>query len=254
MKKEQFDDETLMAFADGELDDATAARVEAALSEDNALADRLAVFLDTRVAVASALKPLIHEPVPDALASSVRALVDTHKRSTDGAPTADENVITLRPRTAQSAPRNERPWLVPIAASILAVVTGIGGFTLGRGLGPTETSRDAAIQTALQRQASGENEPLGDTDETIHIVSSFRDGNNVLCREYEVQSVQHNTTTVACQQDRSWVTRLALTSTPTEGFVPASSQETIDAYLSAIQAGDVLSLEDEKKALSVTAE
>jgi hypothetical protein len=254
MKKEQFDDETLMAFADGELHDETAARIEAALSEDDALADRLAVFLDTRLAVANALKPLIHEPVPDALASSVRALVDTHKPSTDRAQKTDENVVALRPRAAHSAQRNNRPWLVPIAASILAVVTGIGGFTLGRGLGPTDTSRDAAIQTALQRQASGENVPLGDMDETIHIVSSFRDGNNLLCREYEVRSAQYNTTTVACQQGRSWVTRLALTSTPTEGFVPASSQETIDAYLGAIQAGDVLSLEDEKKALSATVE
>ena len=48
MTREDFDDETLMAFADGELDEATSAQLETALAADDGLAARLAVFLDTR--------------------------------------------------------------------------------------------------------------------------------------------------------------------------------------------------------------
>ena len=76
MNTHYFDDETLMAFADGELDEATTLRVEAALETDEALAERLAVFLDSRIAVASAVKPLIDEPVP--------AAVDDQELHTEG--------------------------------------------------------------------------------------------------------------------------------------------------------------------------
>lgn len=44
MIMEHFDDETLMAFADGELDEATSLRLKKALESDEALAERLAVF------------------------------------------------------------------------------------------------------------------------------------------------------------------------------------------------------------------
>jgi anti-sigma factor RsiW len=48
MNGHDFDDETLMAFADGELDEAAAARVERAIADDEALAARVALFMETR--------------------------------------------------------------------------------------------------------------------------------------------------------------------------------------------------------------
>lgn len=61
MTNKLFSDETLMAYADGELDDVTTQGLRAALKNDPALVQRLNVFADTRAALSAPSKP---EPVP----------------------------------------------------------------------------------------------------------------------------------------------------------------------------------------------
>jgi hypothetical protein len=246
MTMDYFDDETLMAFADGELDEATALRVEAALEHDEALAERLAVFLDTRLAVASAMRPLIDEPVPDALAASIRRMAEEAEAGTTG--TGDGNVIAFRSRDEPPRRVTRQQWLMPIAASILAVITGVGGFMAGRSSQEGGTGFDNALAAALNEQPSGGDMTLGGS-RTLRIVASFMDGRGELCREYELTRPDETTATVACRTDNAWVTRLALSSPRTEGYVPASAQDTIDAYLASIDAGGPLSAEDEKSAL-----
>lgn len=247
MSMEQFDDETLMAFADGELDDAMMQRVEAALEQDEALAERLAVFLDTRIAVAAAIKPLIDEPVPEVLAASVQRMVDeaeAHRAETDSA----ENVVAFRSRKAMEPRVTRQQWLMPIAASILAVVTGVGGFMAGRGSLEAEVSFDTALAAALNTQPSGADVALGGAA-TLHVVATFTDGRGELCREYELKRRDETTATVACRIDGGWATRLALSSPLGEGYEPASAQEAIDAYLVSIEAGEPLAADAEKAAL-----
>ena len=236
MSKDDFDDETLMAFADGELDEARSLALEEALENDEALAERLAVFLDSRRLVGDALKPLIDEPVPEALLASVRKMAQEARAPRD-------NVVSFRPK-AQPAVRS---WLMPVAASLVAVVTGVIGFTLGR-MGPSATDAGAEIAAALDREASGRDVTLPGA--VLHVVATFRDERGELCREYELKQQASSTLTVACRQDGAWATRLALTTPQAEGYVPASSQETIDAYLTSIQAGAPLSAEEERKALT----
>lgn len=246
MNIEDFDDETLMAFADGELDEATSLRVEAALEHDEALAARLAVFLDTRLAVASAVKPLIDEPVPEALAASVRRMVQDAEASK--AITDEKNVLAFS--VHKKRPQGERrQWLMPIAASILAVVTGVGGFMAGKSGEQPRGAFETALSTALDAQPSGSEVALGNT-ETLHIVATFLDGRGDLCREYDLRRAEENTTTVACRANGAWVTRLALTSPRVEGYVPASSQDMVDAYLTSIDAGEPLASDAEKNALA----
>ena len=48
MQEHNYPDETLMAYADGELDDATAAELDQALARDPELLRRLALFTGTR--------------------------------------------------------------------------------------------------------------------------------------------------------------------------------------------------------------
>lgn len=247
MTMEHFDDETLMAFADGELDAATSQRLETALETDEALAERLAVFLDTRLAVGSAMKPLIDEPVPEALAASVRRMAEAAETGVAGA--TENNVIAFQRPEKPVAVRNRPPWLMPIAASILAVITCVGGYMAGRGSIEPAASFESALSTALDRQPSGSDVALGQSD-VLHIVSSFMDGRGELCREYELRRQSETTATVACRSNGAWVTRLALSSPRAEGYVPASSQETIDAYLASIEAGEPLAADAEKNALA----
>lgn len=240
MNKDDFDDETLMAFADGELDEARSLALEEALATDDALAERLAVFLDSRRLVGEALKPLIDEPVPEALLASVRKMAEDAQAPGD-------NIVSFRPKPQQAVQPTMRPWLMPVAASLVAVVTGVIGFTLGR-MGPSATDTGAEIAAALDREVSGRDLTLSGA--VLHVVASFRDERGELCREYELKQQASSTLTVACRQDGAWATRLALTTPQAEGYVPASSQETIDAYLTSIQAGAPLSAEEERKALA----
>lgn len=243
MSKQEFDDETLMAFADGELDEATAARLESAMGRDETLAIRVAEFLETRVTVASAMKPLIHEPVPDALLASVQRMAESARQP------AEDNILAFRPKQAATPAPARQPWLMPVAASLLAAVTGIGGFMLGMQSAPS-AGNDAALATLLDRVASGGDVDLGTSGDALQIVSSFRDEQGDLCREYELKRQGVSTVSIACRESGTWVTRLALSAPRAEGYTPASAQETIDAYLASIHAGAPMSAEDERAALS----
>lgn len=246
MKKHKFDDETLMAYADGELDNETASRLEAALETDDALATRLAVFLDSRAAIASALTPLIHEPVPEALLTSVRRMAEKAKPIEDA---RERNVIAFRQK--QVAPKQPlHSWLIPVAASLLAVVAGLGGFMLGRETGITGSDASAALTAVLDREVSGSDVTLGGSDETLRVVASFRDEHGDLCREYERRHHGVSTVSIACREAGTWVTRLALSAPRAEGYTTASAQETIDAYLASIHAGAPLTPEEEREALA----
>ncbi|RXT30444.1 hypothetical protein B5P46_00430 [Rhizobium leguminosarum] len=241
MSKKDFDDETLMAFADGELDETQSHALEEALASNEALCERLAVFLDSRQLVGDALKPLIDEPVPEALLASVRRMADEARSQPP-----QDNVVSFRPKQQQQTMRRR---LVPVAASLVAIVTGVVGFALGR-INPSASNSGAEIAAVLDREVSGRDVTLSSPETVLHVVASFRDERGELCREYELKQPKSSTLTVACRQNGAWATRLALTSAKADGYVPASSQETIDAYLASIQAGAPLSPEEERKVLA----
>ena len=58
------DDEFLIAYLDGELNGTDYARIESALSKDEALKSRLGVLADTTVLVRRAFDDVLHEPIP----------------------------------------------------------------------------------------------------------------------------------------------------------------------------------------------
>ena len=112
----RFDDETLVAFVDGELDDVTADEVARAIRSDTDLAKRVRIFADSGVLVRAAFADVIDEPVPDRLLLAAR-----------GTP-ASMNVVPLRKRTVIAR------WIaLPIAASVAALMIGAGaGYWAGR--------------------------------------------------------------------------------------------------------------------------
>jgi hypothetical protein len=251
MNKHEFDDETLMAFADGELDEATRTSVEAALEDDEQLAERLAVFIDSRLAIAAELKPLINEPVPDALEASVRRMVEQAQGGAGDMPAHGDNVLTFRRKPEPASQPVARPWLMPIAASILALATGFGGYLAGSNGAGVSASFDRQVADMLQREPSGKDIALDGGAVSVHIVASFRDGRGEFCREYEVRRAEEKTATIACRAaNGNWGTRLAVTTASAQGYVPASSQDTIDSYLASTEAGQPLSAEEERALLA----
>lgn len=242
-------DETLMAFADGELDAETEALVESALGEDDTLAERLAVFLDSRTMLATTMKPLVEEPVPAALQAGVLAAIAAAGKDTaalENTAPPEEKVAAFRPRqTGARAQRGLSSASMALAASLAALVVGLGGFMLGQSStsGPEKTV--VALNEALDTLPSGADLVLARAGESLHMVASFRDGEGHLCREYEIKARSTLTVAIACHGPEGWQTRLALTNPVAEGYVPASAPETVDAFLTGIGAGAPLSVDEE---------
>ena len=252
MSSQQFDDETLMAFADGELDAETTARVEAAMETDDELVMRVATFIESRAAVAAELKPLIDEPVPEALTHSVEAMVAASRKPQSQLAPSD-NVIPLRPAHRTASPS----WIMPLAASLVAVAFGIGGYLAGQANVPGTSApllaaiADPAMIRTLDTAASGEETNVADG--SMKLVSSFRDGGGTLCREFELKQADGGATvTVACRSSQEWSVRLAVAgpATSASAYQPAGATETVDAFLTTIGAGSPLSEADEKAALA----
>ena len=108
-----FDDETLMAFADGELDEVSSRHVEKAVEEDEGIAARVALFRATRARVSAAMAPLAGEPVPAGLHLAVAAMIERDREARDNAARAAANIVQIgERRERQSQPRRAAPGRV----------------------------------------------------------------------------------------------------------------------------------------------
>lgn len=102
------DDVMLMAYADGELDAATARQIEAAVAADPALAERVRMFRESAALLHGAYADAMHEEVPERLLAAVRVPAS--------------NVVKLQ---ARRPARQIVAWAM--AASLAALVIGGGG-------------------------------------------------------------------------------------------------------------------------------
>jgi hypothetical protein len=120
------DDETLSAYADGELDVQPAATVAAAIASDPDLARRLAEHRALRDRLRAAYAPILAEPVPERLASAARSVADAVEARAVVAGHEPDQVADLRSRqrAAHRGLRSPLPWTA-LAAS-LAVGLALG--------------------------------------------------------------------------------------------------------------------------------
>ena len=250
MTKPDFSDEILMSFADGELDAETSAAIEEAMESDDELVARVALFMETRTAAQTALKPLLDEPVPGHLVAAVERMVE-EKRAQTAEPA---NVVPLR----QAGPRLAiTRWTLPLAASVAAVIGGIGGYLLALPGAAEQNSlhvagiNSPALGQALATVVSGQETELSDSNQRFRAIATFRDSTGALCREFEVDSPDRSTViSVACRSADAWRVSFAVVAPGTDtGYAPASSTEALDAYLSAIDAQPPLETGEEAAAL-----
>ncbi len=241
-------DEMLMAYADGQLAAAEASEVERALAEDEGLAAKVAMMADARMAVKNSYRTA--PPVPEALEARVRGLVAADAARRQGP--AGATVVDLAAR------RRVVPfWQLPLAAG-LALAVGAGSVWLASqqdpgGAGGLQVAglTDPAIIEALGTLPSGEAVDLGN-GARLAAVSTFRDEADRLCREFEHGRPDGETVVaVACRDEAAWGVRFAVAAGAAESdsYAPASSLETLDAYMVATGAGAPLSAEDEAAAL-----
>lgn len=260
MSKLHFDDETLMAFADGELDAETRLAVEKAMETDEAIADRVALFARTGMLGKQALGPLADEPVPEALLANVKAMVDEAARVDADGPADQDNVIPIAAAGRKPWHESTTRWAMPLAASVALIIGGLAGYYIANvpgegtidGLQIAQFDQPGLID-ALQTVPSGSDVTLPSTSDRLRMIATFRDSDDAVCREFEVdQDTRSTVVSVACRMTGAWEVRFAVAaaSGSPDGYAPASSLQSLDAYLSAIGAGEPLSQSDENAALS----
>ena len=194
------DDETLMAFADGELDPAGNAAVESALRSDPELAQRVAVHRALRRRLQSAYAGELEEVVPERLTAVARRSAAVLR-----------NVVDLRDARERServkpVPRGLSRWrpVGSIAASVL-VGFGAGHFFWHGSQSPVARTADGAfiargpLATSLSAQLTAEQPPGA----TVRIGMSFRAKSGEYCRTFSL-SGETSPAGLACRHGNDW--------------------------------------------------
>lgn len=161
------DPETLMAYADGELDPIAAKRVEQAIAADPDLAARVEQHRKLTISLHAAFDPVAAAPVPP--------MVETMLRDS-------ATVVPLSPRPAR---RERSLWLGAVAASLVAgLLAGplvlprdTGGIAMRDGTAIAEGEVARALDTQLAST------PLPDA--AVRVGVTFRDGAQRYCRTFE---------------------------------------------------------------------
>ncbi|HEY3919391.1 MAG TPA: hypothetical protein VGL83_16495 [Stellaceae bacterium] len=124
-------DETLIAYLDGELDAGLRSEVESWLESDAELRDRVAALAASAAALRVLFEPVLHEPVPERLLAAARGPVGPE-------------VIDFAAAQKTRTPRRliERRWVRWAAAA------GVAGLLIGGGAGYFAGGYDTDVQTA----------------------------------------------------------------------------------------------------------
>ncbi len=231
-----FSDETLMAYADGELPDPVRSEIERALVDDPALAARVAQHRALREDVFAAFAPIVDEPVPAAL---LAAAMPGKVSDLDAARAA------RAARTARDAVLRRWSWpeWSAVAASLavgvlagslvvggrdtpMAVASGANGVLVARG----------PLDEALSRQLAGAGTdagPAASAGVRIGVTFAARDG--ALCRSFTAGAAAG----LACRSGDHW--QLAVMAEAGKGAVgdyrqagsamPAAVLDAIDARI-----------------------
>jgi hypothetical protein len=187
-----FSEETLMAYADNELDSQTRTAVEAAMATDPEIARRIAQHKALRGKLRLAFDNVIEEPTPQRLIKAARGVPAVRREG---------NVIPLR---RKAPPPRAWPQWASIAASLVVGV--IIGQAVLRGSGnSTITSRDGRlVANGVLARALSEQLASTQTDQNpVRIGVSFKSKGGEYCRTF---TMKESTTLagLACRDHDDW--------------------------------------------------
>ena len=230
-----FSEETLSAYADGEVDAATRAALEAALATDPQLAQRVARQRALRARVRDAFTPVLEEPVPERLLASVRGAASGQRAG---------NVVRLerRPRARWTWPQ----WGAMAASLVVGLLLGPLLLRPSAPQAPLETSggrvlASGALARALSQQLASAQPP----DAPVAIGVSFRARSGGYCRTFVLHESQ-SLAGLACREGPAWrVVALAQSESPGAaggGYRQASSAlpPAVGSTLDELIAGEPL--------------
>ena len=178
-----FSDEDLMAYADGELDDAKRKQIQDAINRDPEIARRVASHRAIKDSVRQSFEPVLQEPVPDRLITAARSAPRESK----------SNVVPLRGR---GTPTRQRPRWIALAASFILGALALQLATyLRKPDGDAQILASGALQHALSTQLASKQ-----TDSPVQIGISFLSRSGNYCRTFQLRELSG----LACNEEGSW--------------------------------------------------
>lgn len=248
------DIETLMAYADGELDEAQAREVEALLASDEEARAMVERFRQTRADLAPGLDTILQAPVPQHLIDTVRHHPMGSSAATTSAPALTPvGAEPLKVNNPHAAANTPSYWPRVAAAACLAMAVGL---TTGHWWGKqsaADINVAQVLQRALQKLPSGET--LSEGGVQVLPIASFWAANGQACREFEQEALGRLAHGVACRVEDRWVARVVLDRGPVNGtlgeapaFAPASGEaDALATLLDRLGAGPVLDPDEERQ-------
>ena len=255
----RFDDDTLIAYLDGQLPDAAYGPLEDALKHDAALRTRLQALADSSELARRAFDPVLLEPVPPQLIAAIWRAPDPRARTLGSSRRTTQPLGLLSWLGLAAGPRS---W--PTLASV--VVLGLGVVLGWQLLSPADDARwalreggtvtDQALAMALEVSPSGR--VLRTAGGAVEILASFEQAGGGHCREFNRSSLDgtRDELGIACRSAHGdWQLDLLVTenrsaTTGQDGYQTASDDQhdRADAFLKDRVQGAPLG-EAEEKAL-----
>ena len=240
-----YDDETLMAYVDGEVDDALRARIDAAAAADPALAQRVQQQRALREKLSGAFSHVLDEPVPARLEAAARGGAVREAKAARG------NVVQFPARAARapSPPWRAREWTAMAASLLVGVLLSWRVFTAadsspvvaGKGSLVARGELAQALDTQLASEQQG--------DERVMIGLTFKSRDGGYCRSFVMRTTR--TAGLACRAGGEWQISATDSSELAEGGMQQAGSALPPSILRIIEArmeGTALDAEGEKDA------
>ena len=191
-------DETLMAFADGELDEATRRMVELAVRQDPVLAEKVRRHKALRMSVFNAFASTLDEEVPQRLHAAARSGKVVHLDSV-------RQLRTPPPPPAPAKPHwSWTEWGALAATLVVGVLAGtVGSKALNGDEQMAGFDNSAGVLTAQGKLAQALSQQLASTaaaDPNVKVGISFVSKEGSYCRSFMLPA----TAGLACRNGAEW--------------------------------------------------
>lgn len=238
------DAETLMAYADGELDPVTAKRVEKAVAADPALAAQVEKHRKLRETLRAHFDPIADEAAPVRLAGMVRGPAEVVSLGAARQAREAKEAAKASPKPVAANSNWWRTFGGVAAALVIGIALGVTSRSgLGSGGGSLATQNERLV--AQGEMAKGLDTQLASKDGLVRL--SFRDAKGGYCRVFEAGARSG----VACREGADWAIRSYRQDGRAEqGEYRQAGSASVMADAQAMMAGEPLDTAAEKAALA----
>ena len=234
-----YDDETLMAYADGELDEVLSAEISSAVERDPALARRVAQHRALRAEVSGAFAPVLVQPVPERLLAAAHAPAAPQRRG---------EVRQFPPRTRTDRRWGSREWAALAASLVLGMLLSWQFIAPSQRTMITASNGALVAKGALARALDSQLASTQRLEDPVQIGLTFRSQDGSYCRSFTLPRAA--TAGLACRAAGEWRIPVTTAAAAVEGGVRQAASPP-PAVLSAIEAriaGDALDAAGEENA------